>query len=237
LIEDDVYYLTDAGSTNGTYANGERVSQYPLRDGDRIQLGAASVLRFTYQVEPAEESSRARYEAALRDPSTGLFNRGYLRNRLESDVASALRHGKPLSLIVFAIDQLTTLATAQGERVADALVRALARHVREITRCDDVLARWSDDGFALVCREVDAMRAARAAARICQTVAARAFTLETDDAPRVTLSLGVADLGLLRQPTAEALVEAADTALFVAQRNGQNRVEIYDPEHEPTRHV
>ena len=237
LHEDDVYYLTDAGSTNGTFANGDRVTRYPLREGDRIQLGASSVLRFTYQLERSEEPQRVQYETALRDPLTGLFNRSYLRNRLESDVASALRHGKPLSLVVFDPDQLTEITAEHGERAAGRALRELARHVREITRRDDLLARWSRDGFALVCRAVDALRAARAATRIRESVAARRFADESGREHAITVSLGVADLGMLREPTAEALAEAADTALFVAKRNGQNRVEIYDPENEPTRHV
>ncbi len=234
LHEDDVYYLTDAGSTNGTFANGDRVTRYPLREGDRIQLGASSVLRFTYQLERSDEQQRVLYETALRDPLTGLFNRGYLRNRLESDVAAALRHGKSLSLIVFDPDQITALSGQHGERAAGRVLQELARHVREITRFDDLLARWSDEGFALVCREVDSMRASRAASRIRETVAARRFG---DGGHVITVSLGVADLGMLREPTAEALAEAADTALFVAKRSGRNRVEIYDPENEPTRHV
>ena len=62
------------------------------------------------------------------------------------------------------------------------------------------------------------------------------FPLDEQAFP-VTVSLGVADLGMLVEPTADALIEAADAALYVAKRNGRNRVEIYDPESEPTRLV
>jgi diguanylate cyclase (GGDEF)-like protein len=58
-----------------------------------------------------------------------------------------------------------------------------------------------------------------------------------DKTLELTVSLGVADLGMLVEPTAEALIEAADSALYVAKRNGKNRVEIFDPESDPTRLV
>jgi phosphotransacetylase len=51
------------------------------------------------------------------------------------------------------------------------------------------------------------------------------------------VSLGVADLALLHEPTAQALIKAAESALVVARRAGGNHVEIYDPENEPTRLV
>ena len=53
----------------------------------------------------------------------------------------------------------------------------------------------------------------------------------------VSVSIGVADLTMLREPGAKALVEASDAALYVAKRNGRARVEIFDPESEPTRLV
>ena len=53
----------------------------------------------------------------------------------------------------------------------------------------------------------------------------------------MSVSIGVADLTMLREPGAKALVEAADAALYIAKRNGRARVEIFDPEVEPTRLV
>jgi diguanylate cyclase (GGDEF)-like protein len=104
------------------------------------------------------------------------------------------------------------------------------------TRSEDIFARYGGEEFALICRDVDALRAARAAYRIMDIVGGKGFDLE-GRILKITVSLGVADLGMLVEPNAEALVEAADAALYVAKRNGRNRVEIYDPESEPTRLV
>ena len=233
-VDKGVYYLSDAGSTNGTFANGERVDRYPLREGDKVQLGAASVLRFTFNEDSDDDLQRDLYESTLRDRLTGLFSRSYLENRLESDVAMALRHGKPLALTMFAIDNSQAIVEAHGQATLDQIHRELARRVLEITRSDDLVAR-SGDEFVHVCRDVDVMRAARAALRVHATLADHNFSSASGPL-RSTVSIGVADLALLHEPTADALLTASASALAVARRGG-NRVEIYDPENEPTRLV
>ncbi len=234
--EGGTYYLSDAGSTNGTYANGKKVDRYALQEGDKIQIGAQSVLKFTFHDDFDEDFQRNLYESALRDRLTGIFNRGYFNNRLESDVAFALRHGKPLSLVMFDIDHFKQVNDTLGHPAGDAVLKGLADRVSGTTRSEDIFARYGGEEFALICRDVDALRAARAAYRIMDTVSGKPFDVDGQKL-EVTVSLGVADLGMLVEPTAEALVEAADAALYVAKRNGRNRVEIYDPESEPTRLV
>jgi diguanylate cyclase (GGDEF)-like protein len=238
LVELDAghYYLSDAGSTNGTFANGKRVDRHPLQEGDKIQIGASSVLKFTYHDDLDEDFQRSLYESALRDRLTGVFNRGYFNNRLESDVAFALRHGKPLSLIMFDIDHFKQINDTYGHLVGDEVLAQLAQRVMGTTRSEDIFARYGGEEFVLICRDVDAIRASRAAYRIMDLVGGTPFEIENKKYP-VTVSIGVADLTMLREPSAKALVEAADAALYVAKRNGRARVEIYDPESEPTRLV
>ena len=231
-----VYYLSDAGSTNGTFANGEKVDRHPLREGDRIQIGASSVLKFTYHDDLDEDFQRDLYESTLRDRLTGVFNRGYFNNRLESDVAFALRHGKPLSLVLFDIDDFATYNSTLGTEGGDVLLAAMADRVTGTTRSEDVFARFGGEEFVLICRDVDALRAVKAAQRIAETVSTRPFEI-AGKRIEITVSVGVADLGMLVEPKAEALVEAADAALYVAKRNGKNRIEIFDPHSDPTRLV
>lgn len=235
-MDDGDYFLSDAGSTNGTFANGSKVDRYSLQEGDKIQIGASSVLKFTYHDDIDEDFQRNLYESALRDRLTGIFNRGYFSNRLESDVAFALRHGKPLSLVIFDLDDFRALNDEHSTAVGDQVLAALADRVQGTTRSEDIFARFGGEEFALICRDVDAIRAARAAHRIKEIVEAKAFEVG-EHSFTVTVSVGVADLGMVVEPKAEALIEAADAALYLAKRNGKNRVEIYDPENEPTRLV
>lgn len=235
-FEDGSYYLSDAGSTNGTFANGSRVEKHTLQEGDKVQIGATSVLKFTFKDDDEEDLQRSLYESALRDRLTGVFNRGYFNNRLESDVAFAMRHGKPLSLVMFDIDNFKQINDSLGQAAGDGLLQALASRVQGTTRSEDIFARYGGEEFVLICRDVDALRASKAANRIQKLVRNTPFEVG-EQSHEVTVSLGVADLAMLHQPSAKALVEAADTALFVAKRQGRDRVEIYDPESEPTRLV
>ena len=232
----DAYVLMDAGSTNGTFANGERVDAHELEEGDKIQIGASTVLKFTFHDELDESFQRRLYESALRDKLTGVFNRGYFNNRLESDVAFALRHGKPLALIILDIDHFKMVNDSMGHTAGDAALREFADRVSATTRSEDVFARYGGEEFALICRDVDAMRAMKAAERIMSVVTSRPFRIAGQELA-VTVSLGVADLGLLHDPSAQLLVEAADAALYTAKKNGRNRAEIYDPQSDPTRLV
>ncbi len=238
LIEEEngTYYLSDAGSTNGTYANGHKVERYALKEGDKVQIGATSVLKFTFHDDYDEEHQRQLYESALRDKVTGIFNRGYFNNRIESDVAFALRHGKPLALILFDIDHFKKVNDTHGHVVGDEVLRAVADRVQSTTRSEDILARYGGEEFALICRDVDSRSAMRAAERIRAVVANEAVATAGTEVC-VTVSLGIADLALLTTPDARRLVEAADSALYAAKRGGRDRVQLYDPQGDPTRLV
>lgn len=235
LIEriDDTYMLSDAGSTNGTFANGKRVERQALQEGDKIQIGASSVLRFSFSDESDGDMQSRLYETALRDRLTGVFNRSYFNNRLESDVAFALRHGKPLSLVRFDVDSHAKLCSEIGPEAGDALIREIAAKVEGTTRSEDIFARYGGHEFVIICRDVDALRASRAAGRILEIIAKSQFGAELGEAFRAEVSAGVSDLSSLRRrPGAQALIDAANAALALAQKAGGSRVEIHDPEGE-----
>ena len=78
-------WLTDLGSTNGTYLNGRRLSgNLPTRvvDGDRVQLGSAVVVKFV-RLNPTEEQfQRDMFERTVRDALTSLYNRAFFLNQV-----------------------------------------------------------------------------------------------------------------------------------------------------------
>jgi len=74
--------LVDLGSMNGTYCNGQRIERRELTDGDKISIGATTILKFTFQDKASERYQKQLFESALRDGLTNTFNRRYFLDRL-----------------------------------------------------------------------------------------------------------------------------------------------------------
>lgn len=221
--------VEDLGSTNGTFVNGFRVNGvHPLADGDKLQFGTSTILRFEYQDETDAAFQRRMFESASRDALTGLFNRGHFLERLTTEVAYARRHAASLALMLFDVDHFKQINDTHGHPAGDRVLRDLASRVAPVVRRDDVFARHGGEEFAILLRFTDLETAAALAERARTLVAGEAFVL---DASRihVTVSIGVA--GLAREPAGSpaALVAAADEALYRAKHGGRNRVEVHRP--------
>ena len=77
--------LRDLGSRNGTYCNGERVSERVLKDGDKLQVGSTTILKFTFSDALEESFQQQLYDSALRDGLTNAYNKRCLLERMEHE--------------------------------------------------------------------------------------------------------------------------------------------------------
>ncbi len=221
----DGFYLEDLGSTNGTFVNGERLtSEAKLEDGDRLQIGEKTVLRFSMHDRLEQEAARQVYEMTVRDPLTRLHNRRHLDERLQGEFAYATRHKTSLSVLVVDVDHFKRVNDTLGHPAGDAVLQALASALQRIVRTEDVLARFGGEEFVIVARGIDEKGAAAFAERIRGSIEAMTIPWQ-DDQLKVTVSIGLAHMEQKRYPGPDALVAAADGALYQAKRSGRNRVE------------
>ncbi|HJL18328.1 MAG TPA: GGDEF domain-containing protein [Sandaracinaceae bacterium LLY-WYZ-13_1] len=220
-----VFYVEDLGSTNGTRVNGERVSQpRPLRDGDRIQLGASTLLRVTLQDEQEAEVARRLYESAVRDPLTGIFNRGHFDERLLAEFAYADRHRSALTVVLIDLDRFKQVNDTHGHQAGDAVLRDVAATIQRTIRAEDLLARYGGEELVLLVRGIDPVGSAHMAERVRATVEAAPVRWQGRTIP-VTASLGVATMTAERPfEAAEHLLAAADRAVYAAKASGRNTV-------------
>jgi diguanylate cyclase (GGDEF)-like protein len=221
---DGVVHVEDLGSSNGTLLNGEKlVAPVVLKDGDKLTLGATTILKFSYSDEIEETYQRRMREAALRDGLTGAFNKRYLLDRLTTELAFAQRHKAPLSLIMLDVDHFKNINDTFGHPAGDAVLVRVATTVSEAVRKEDVFARYGGEEFAVLCRHIDVSQAAVLAERLRDRLAA-GVTEHEGRRISVTVSLGVAGFPDVPVGTPQDLISAADAALYQAKASGRNRV-------------
>src|SRR5689334_10862833 len=85
LAQGEEVWVEDLDSRNGTFVNGEKVAgRVRLADGDKIQVGRTTILKFTYHDSLEESFQKQMYESALRDGLTKVFNKRYFAERITS---------------------------------------------------------------------------------------------------------------------------------------------------------
>jgi diguanylate cyclase (GGDEF)-like protein len=162
--------LRDLGSQNGTFVGGERTVERVLVNGDRVQIGAATMFKLAYADEVEVTYQRRLAEIALRDPLTGLYNRRHFGERLISEFAAARRYKRALSLVTVDVDHLNRVNEAHGRPAGDEVLRSVAQVLQGLVRGADVLARVGGDEFALLLRETQLEGAHALAERLREAV-------------------------------------------------------------------
>lgn len=223
-LRGDKRWLVDLDSTNGTFLNGAKVKEQALAEGDKIQMGRATVLKYTVQDALDETYHRELYDSAVKDGLTGIHNRRYFLERLKSEFQHTQRHKRVLSVALFDLDYFKKVNDTHGHRAGDAVLRTLAEAVAKAMRGGDVVARIGGEEFACVLRETDhtsAMRFAERLRKIVKGAKVRWGTAEIE----MSVSVGVAtfDGGNFADP--DALMQAADEKLYAAKGGGRDRVE------------
>jgi two-component system, cell cycle response regulator len=212
----------DLGSTNGTFVNGEPVKTITLRDGDRIQLGSITILKFSIQDDLEDQVQQRLYNAAMRDALTGTYNRRFFEEELSRALTHAARHKDPLALLLLDLDRFKLINDSLGHPAGDAVLREVATRFSETIRHEDVLCRVGGEEFAVVARSTTAESALVLADRLRSRLAGAPIVYGQNVIPIAT-SVGIAEFNLEPHTTPDMLLRAADNALYCAKGSGRNR--------------
>jgi len=216
------YYLEDLGSRNGTFVRGNKITNHPLAEGDRLAVGPGVEFRFGFTDEAEEGLLRRLYESSILDALTGAYNRKHFAERFTSELAYAKRHSTPLALLMFDLDHFKRINDSCGHLGGDHVLRTVAALVKKTLRAEDVFARYGGEEFAIIARGIDVEKAYLFGERVRSIV--EVARIEFNRTPIVvTVSVGAASLACCDDPTPEGLIAKADERLYAAKRSGRNR--------------
>jgi two-component system cell cycle response regulator len=218
--------VRDLNSTNGTFVNGRRLkgdTPEPVQDGDRINIGGAILLRFSFRDQLEESFQNELYQSAVKDGLTGAYNKRYLLDRLEQEFSYAERHQVPLSVVVLDLDHFKRVNDSFGHDSGDQVLETVSRTISQDLRPHDVFARYGGEEFVLLMRETTLADAMRLAERVRDLVEQIPFSFK-DQAVTVTASIGVASTDGAWHTSGRRLFVTADRNLYRAKQSGRNAV-------------
>ncbi len=168
-----------------------------------------------------QELVRQLQALSVTDWLTGLKNHGYFFERLNEELDRALRHRRPLSLLLADLDDFKQVNDSRGHAAGDRVLQAVGEVMLDALRSADIVCRLGGEEFGILLPETDGPGAFLVAERIRESLAGRAIT----GVGKVTISFGVAAVPE-HAIERDELVESADRALYLAKREGKNRTRL-----------
>jgi len=180
----------------------------------------------------------AKTEAQLRyiadhDSLTGLLDRRRFRSELDQYVSFSARYGGQGAVMIIDIDGLKAVNDTLGHHAGDQLIRRVAGIMRERVRATDIVARLSGDEFAVLMPQTDTTGALHLGEDLRAQVA-ESVSPAPDNAA-ATISVGITMFGGERGIGAEAVLLAADQAMYRAKEDGRNQIALFQDPDEPKR--
>ena len=197
------------------------------RQGALVLFGVLTGATVLSVAASVNRTQRERYEQALgekvahlaaTDGLTGCAVHRVFHERLEDEIARALRYGRPLSLLMIDVDRFKSVNDTYGHLVGDHVLAAVGVMLRAHARRFDLVGRLGGDEFAVLMPDTEPAAAAGFAERIGLEAS---VTLEVP----VTLSVGVSSLDIIT-PTAEHMLDDADFALYEVKGSGRDGVAV-----------
>ncbi|NMC78611.1 MAG: diguanylate cyclase [Chloroflexi bacterium] len=163
---------------------------------------------------------------AITDPLTGIYNRRHFFERAQYEIQRSRRYGKPLSVILFDVDEFKDVNDTFGHSTGDMVLMALAQRCQKGLRETDMLARFGGEEFIVLLPETDLPHACQTAERLRHSVEEMQVATWAGLA-QVTISLGIASLEMPGDYSLDKLLDHADRALYYSKDKGRNCFHVW----------
>jgi diguanylate cyclase (GGDEF)-like protein len=181
--------------------------------------------QLTAQVRQIEALQEKLQEQAVRDPLTGLFNRRYLKETLELEIARAKRDGSSIGIMIMDIDVFKNVNDLFGHTAGDRMLQAMGELLTANIRSGDIVCRYGGEEFVIVMPGAS-LQIAYERAELIRYKFEQMYIPYEGEFLHATISLGVAAYPVHGTDAEDALIRA-DRALYQAKQAGRNRVVAY----------
>lgn len=188
-----------------------------------LGLTGMVVLTLGFVLMTKERADAEHVQQALIDGLTGVPNRKALLEQLHRTLAQAARDQRPVAVLMLDIDRFKRVNDTWGHVAGDAVLAAVAQCLKGGLRAQDFLGRYGGEEFLVVLPGTAEAGAATLAEHLRTRVERLVVPWEPEDL-RVTISVGVHVQAWPDPARQQALIDAADHAMYAAKRTGRNRV-------------
>jgi diguanylate cyclase (GGDEF)-like protein len=192
---------------------------------DEIELQARVNVHYklAHTIRELEASRQQLAEQATTDPLTRIKNRRAFFENGTKHMAMARRYGTDVSILIADLDHFKRINDTHGHQAGDEALRHVARILSGMTRTEDTVARIGGEEFAILLPGTNRLGAAVLAERIRTAIERERFIVAEQVIP-LTVSIGIASHAVERTDTIDQLLNIADQRLYLAKKNGRNRI-------------
>ncbi|MBT3015573.1 MAG: diguanylate cyclase [Candidatus Thiodiazotropha sp. (ex Clathrolucina costata)] len=183
-------------------------------------ITALITLHLGYQTKKFEFKTinKALIIQASTDALTGIYNRQCFEQKLKHEIEKSLRYKRPLTTIMFDIDNFKRINDKHGHIAGDTVLKEISVLIKDALRDSDIFARWGGEEFIILSTETDIDGGRQLAKKMLDLINEKEFTV----VQKISASFGVTEF--CAEDSMESLVKRVDNAMLEAKRQGKNRI-------------
>ena len=189
-----------------------------------LMMARAHTRAMEREIRHARADLDSQFATSVRDPLTGLFNRGYFFETVHQALEQTKRTREPFGLCLLDLDDFKAVNDTHGHPAGDLVLQTVARVLMRTCRPYDTAARYGGEEFIILLRSVDSETGMVVGERLRRAIAAQDFPVGKGGL-HLTATFGMVVVTHAGEAVGD-LVQRVDTALYEGKRAGKNRVRM-----------
>jgi len=228
----DLEYICIPFDINDEYSLVISITTKSIKESNSINQNLPSIKNYLEAAKPVIESrilTDKLRESSLKDGMTGLYNRRFLDEFIDTFMHQAKRSNETYSVLMLDVDFFKSVNDTYGHDVGDQVIVAIGKVLRENIREADLAVRYGGEEFLVLLHNASEKGTLNVAKNIHEAFDSLVFDIESGEKMQKTISIGIA-IYPKDGDTIWKCIKFADTALYVAKTTGRDKIVLYSPE-------